>query len=340
MRFAFIADIHLSYYSNDSIVHETGLPDRLHHLQKILFQIVNYCKENKIDKIVIGGDIYHTKSLIHSVAQSILIDFIRLNSDIFFYILDGNHDMSSKSGSGVSGLKSIDKEPNVKTFHEKQKIENILFVPWYNKMVEDIKTNSEDYLITHLGLNEAQLSSGISIISDVSIKDLINRYKTVLLGHYHKPQEIITDQIRVYYVGSILQLDWGEKNEEKRFLVIDTNNDEIKSIPIEGYRKHIVLELTNLNKDQILKRASEFKEQGHHIRIEKVDKDVDMKDIPKNFIVIDKTDRDITNRDIDRSMSEDERLNKILEIREIPVEQRGDYVKSALEIISSSSEEK
>jgi len=203
MKFIFTADLHFSTYNSDQIIKESGFPERLDSLIKTLNNMINYGREHNIKNIVVGGDILHNKNL-----------------------LDGNHDMSSKTIDSVSGLKSLDSEQNVHTIHEIEKIENIMFVPWKYASKEVLKNEKSDYLISHFGLNEGTLSSGISIVSDISIKDLSN-FKFVLLGHYHRGQNITNDNTTLYYVGSPIQLDWSEKNEEKRFLVVDTNLNTI-----------------------------------------------------------------------------------------------------------------
>jgi len=59
MKFAIIADIHLSRYSQDKIEDETHLPERLHSIKTALYEVGNYCIENDITRIIIAGDILH-----------------------------------------------------------------------------------------------------------------------------------------------------------------------------------------------------------------------------------------------------------------------------------------
>lgn len=329
MKFIAIADIHLSLYSQDPI--KSGLPMRLYHLNIMLRNIAEYAMAHNIRVIVFAGDVFHTKSIIHSLAQSILLDFIRHYSDmLIFYVIDGNHDVSSKTGEGVSALKCLDNEFNVRMMHEPKQIDDILFVPWDPRTMKDtIKKAEASYLISHFGLNEASLSSGISIVSDIGLKDL-SHFKNCIIGHYHLPQEVGN----VWIPGSIIQLDWGEKNEEKRFLIVDTNNDLIESIPTEGYKKHIEYELRDDNKDIIFKEAREMKKQGHFVKILKFD-DVDTSRLDDEFRVIDKREKDITNRGIDSSMSTKDKLNKYMEIMKVPQEKKEAYMAKALEVIQT-----
>ncbi len=320
MRYLYTADLHFSNYSNDLVVKETGLSERLHSLVSTLLNMIKYAREARIKTLTIGGDILHNKSVIYSFALSVLIDILKNNSDITFILLDGNHDMSSRTSDCVSGLKSLDAITNVHVIHEIERSENILFVPWKHITKELVQKESADYLISHFGLNEAVLNSGISIVSDISIKDLTN-FKTVLLGHYHKAQELKYKDTDLYYVGSLIQLDRGEKNEEKRFLEVDTDLNTVISIPSIGYKKFYEFTLTEENKQKILDEARELKNFGHEGRLLKTSS-VDTTSIDKECVVVDKQEKDITNRGITSNMSASDKLNRFLEIKGIPEDKR------------------
>lgn len=339
MIFAFIADIHLSRYSQDKVEDETNLPERLHSIKNALYDTAEYCVKNNIGTIVIGGDILHGKSIIYAIAQEIMLQFFDDYKDsIKFYVIDGNHDLSGKSESVVSALRPLQNISNVKWIPYSETYlmedEDILFVPYSTKLPSIIKDRRSKILISHFGLSEGVLNSGMSIVSDISLKDLVGRYQLVLLGHYHKPQEIIRDDISVYYVGSSVQLDWGEKNDEKRFLVVDSDTLEVKSIPTSGYKKHVEIELTEDNKAESFKLAEEARASGDHVKIVMKEK-VDLSDIDSDFNIVDKTDRDITDRGITSSMSEEDKLNRYMEIKEIPDNKKEKYLKVALESIQN-----
>jgi DNA repair exonuclease SbcCD nuclease subunit len=339
MIFAFIADIHLSRYSQDKVEDKTNLPERLHSIKNAIYDTAKYCVQNNIWNIVIGGDILHGKSIIYAIAQDIMLQYFEDFKDkLTFYVIDGNHDLSGKSESVVSALRPLKNISNVKwiphseIYHKED--DDILFVPYSTKLPEIIKDQRSKILISHFGLSEGMLNSGMSIVSDISLKDLIGRYRLVLLGHYHKPQEIIRDDISLYYVGSSVQLDWGEKNDEKRFLIVDSDTLEVESIPTTGYKKHVEIELTENSKEESFKLAEAARASGDHVKLVMKEK-VDLTDIDKDFNIIDKTERDITDRGITSSMSENDKLNRYLEIREIPEAKREQYLKVALESIQN-----
>jgi len=333
MKFLYTADIHLSGYSQDKIVN--NLPERLHSINNVLHEMAKYCIDHDISTFIIGGDILHGKSLIHAMAQSIMLDFFReYQQRLEFIILDGNHDLGGRGVGAVSALKSLDNEPNVMRIGETETIGDIMFVPYSPDMVKHIKSGKAKYLISHFGLSEGILNSGMSIISDLSITDLAGRYEYVLLGHYHKPQMIDREDITLYYVGSPIQIDWGEKNEEKRFLIVDTETEYIESIPTTGYTKYCEYTITNEDKDEVLKVAEQLKSEGHFVKLV-MEETVDTEGMD-DFILIDRRERDITNRGITTSMSMVDKLTRFLEIKEIPKDEIEEYLNTANFIIDEA----
>jgi DNA repair exonuclease SbcCD nuclease subunit len=293
--------------------------------------MASYCYEQEIDTMIIGGDLLHGKSVIYAIAQNLMLEFFRRHRDLTFYVIDGNHDLASRGQDAVSALVSLDSEDNVKRCQDTScPLQNMLLVPYSSSMIPIIKNNKADILISHFGLNEGVLNSGLSIISDLGVKDLAGRYKIVLLGHYHKPQEIITDDIQIYYAGSPIQLDWGEKHDEKRFLVVDSEKLEVESVLTNGYKPYIEFELRKDNIDKVVKAAEICQKAGAHVRIIKKES-IDISKV-KDFVVVDKSDKDITNRGITKSMSDDDVHMKYLEIREIPESDYSLYMDVAKEI--------
>jgi len=338
MLFINSADWHFSNYSSDPVIKSTGLSEKLNSLVTTINNMIQYGRENKIKNQVVGGDVLHNKSVVHTFAMSVLIDLFKNNSDIEFILLNGNHDESSRSSDSVSGLKALDFIPNVHVISEVEKIENILFVPWKHSTKELFQKEKSDYLLSHFGLSEAMLNSGISIVSDISMKDLSN-FKYVLLGHYHKNQYLKNEHTELYYSGSVIQIDWGEKNEEKRFLIVDTIKNTIKSIPTIGYKKYIELEINNDNRVEIIKEVEKYKKDGNKVKLLIKNEFSYVDDIPKDIIVVDKQEKDITQRGLTSGMSSADRLIRYMEIKGIPVGKQTEYKNIALDIIDKVSSE-
>jgi len=335
MKAVITADLHFSMYSQDPII--DGLTARLYYLNNVVRNsILQYAIDNNIQNCIVAGDIFHNKSIIHSKAMAVFIDIINDFNNIHFYLIDGNHDHSKMSGDDVTSLKPLEKYPNVTVIHDPMVIDNIYFVPWNNKIIDNIKnppSNDIKYLISHIGLNEGKLNSGISIISDIKMADLVNKYKYVFFGHYHKPQYIESNGVEFHYIGSPIQLDAGERGDEKRFLSVDFENDKIESIVTTGYKKYFKFKLTENNLEDIDK-IKELKNKGHDVIVEITDTSINLEQIPEDIRVIDKSDIDITNRGINLDMSENDRLQEYLKIKNIPSEEHDMYMKMAINIIN------
>lgn len=338
MKFAVTADVHLSRYGQDKIILESGLPERLDSIKKALYEIAEYCIENDIENIIIAGDLIHNKSIIYTVAQDLIIEYFERFSGITFWVIDGNHDITSKSSESVSALRSISNIKNVNwiPWNESLVQHDILFVPYSHQIVDIIKKSESKILISHFGLSEAQLSNGLSIMTNLKMSDL-KKYQLVILGHYHKPQEIIKDDLQVYYTGSPIQLDWGEKGEEKRFLVFDNETLDIQSIPLTQYKKHIEIEINQDNNQEAIEEAKKALDEGHHVKLIKTD-NVDISKIEKDYNIVDKTETDVTNRGISSTMTQPDRFKRYMEIKEIDENLNEEYLKQALEIVDLSEE--
>ena len=74
------------------------------------------------------------------------------------------------------------------------------------------------------GINPQQLPSGVQYIG---------------LGHLHRPQEI-TAPARTFYAGSLIELDFGEKEQDKRVVVFEAKAGRpasVESVPITAGRR-------------------------------------------------------------------------------------------------------
>jgi len=315
------ADTHLSIYGNDKL--KEGISERLYDIFSMLKVIAQYALEHRITEINIIGDVFNDKDIIYTKSMVLLTTFLEKYRNLNFVLLTGNHDLDNTSEDQVSILQSIDYE-NVTCIIAPVTFNNITYIPYSRNVVKDVETaEPNDILISHFGLNEGVLNSGISMISDIGIKQLKN-FKLVLLGHYHKPQQMTNGVTNLWYTGSPIQKDWGEKHDEKRFLVLDDVTLEVESIPLKGYTKYIELVIEeDSDVKEIIEKSKELRSEGHHVRVRnKGKKGVEADDIQ----IINEVEEDITNRGIDLSMSLTEKAQKYMEIKEIPEEEHKKYM--------------
>jgi hypothetical protein len=77
-------------------------------------------------------------------------------------------------------------------------------------------------------LNNTKTTSGVPL-------EALKSFDAVLLGHIHQPQMV---NERVHYVGSPFQQDWGETNQKKQVILLDTNPLTITPISLSGYPQY------------------------------------------------------------------------------------------------------
>jgi DNA repair exonuclease SbcCD nuclease subunit len=211
-----------------------------------------YPKEQK--NLIIAGDVFHHKNYAHASSKDLLSQFLSFFNDWNIYILAGNHDVSDKTEKPITLFSDLKYNHNKNLVilepGECEILENkILLLPWSKNFLDVLKdkieNNKIEVLISHFGINEAVLNSGLSHIDRVAFKDLSEYFKTIILGHYHKPQILRNDRSKLIYVGSVVQENWGESGDEKRYIIYDSETDDYESIPTL-YPKYILCETDDI----------------------------------------------------------------------------------------------
>ena len=341
MKIIAIGDIHASGFSDDPMIED--YPKRLFYIKQSLEYIIQYGKSHDIKCFIIVGDIYNDKTIIYNEAQNMLTDIFKANEDCRFIMFSGNHDLSSTGSNQKSGIAVFSKFPNVLTYLYDPEVNidiNGVIVPFTNNFIEkmkgeDLKHDIEIYqpkiLYAHVGLNEAVLQSGLSRVDKLKISD-ISQFPLAILGHYHKPQELRGNNTRVYYVGSLIPKDWNDKNEDKRFLVVDTKTLEVESVPLNVpgvarfYEFVIDTNTDEQGRRELFEKAQKLKNQGHHVRVvNKTKQKATEHETIGDMIVLENTEVDITDRGITITQSKMEQCEKYLDIKQI--EDKEEYLK-------------
>lgn len=328
MKIIAIGDIHASGFTDDALIQD--YPKRLFYIKKTLEYIINYGRQNSIKTFIMVGDIYNDKTIIYNEAQNMLTNIFASNGDCKFYMFSGNHDLSSVGEHQKSAIAVFQNFPNVHcTLYNAEYIGGLngIVVPYCHNFLDQVKNISNKVdakiLYAHVGLNEAVLQSGLSKVDKLKISD-ISQFPLAILGHYHKPQNLDGVNSKVYYVGSLIPKDWNDKNEDKRFLIVDTDTLQVTEVPldVEGVSKFYEFVITSNtseeDKDEIFERAKQLKDGGHHVRIvnktkTKMSKDESLGDM----IILEQTEVDITDRGINITQSKLEQCQKYLDIKNI-----------------------
>lgn len=334
MKFIAIGDIHASGFGDDPLV--DNLPARLSYIKKSLEYIVDYGVKQDITSYVLLGDLIHDKTIIYNIAQSMLYEFFKSHENCFFDIISGNHDLSSTGENQKSAIEVFDSLENVNCIVKEPYYcsdNKMLFVPYTNDFIGKVKKykdNDANILIAHVGLNEAVLQSGLSKVDKLKLNDISN-FKLAILGHYHGPQDFGNENTKVWYAGSLIPRDWNDKNESKRFLIVDTETLEVQSVPLNcGVPHFYEIVIPPGATDEVIKEslitAKKYRSEGHHVRVINKNRSK-VKDDVSDIIVLEQQQIDVTNRGITVDQSKLEQCKKYLEIKEIPEEEREEYIK-------------
>lgn len=265
MKIACCADLHLGEFKDFSkeitVVWDfkelcfkkseqgTSVNSRLIDAADCLVQIRRYCIENKIDTLLIAGDIFNNRAsvptIVYNIGYRVLESFML--EGINLYVIPGNHDQKDNTDYPENSLKPFSRimhlfeKPELISFGPKEDSVEVLCIPYTkNKsIVMDAVNNyipnpaSKTHIImTHLGVSGAFTGANSYAMMDAYVPEEL-RYEDVdfvVLGHYHKAQMITGTDDKMFYTGSPLQLNFNDEGEERGFWVLDTIKKETEFV--------------------------------------------------------------------------------------------------------------
>lgn len=260
MRFLHTADLHLGRKLNE-------LP-LLEDQKFLLQQIVEIAVREKIDAVLIAGDIYN-KSSPASDAMMVFDGFLSqlAQNGIKVFMISGNHD----SGNRISYLSSLICKADIYTCEgfdgtlQQVTLEdefgelNIFMMPFVRpaqirKFYPDEEiTSYEDavkVIFQHSSVNESERNillchqfvtgAELSDSEDFAVgtldsmdASLFDAFDYVALGHLHKAQKVKRESLR--YSGSIMKYSLSEANHKKSIVVLNMSETavEVQVLPLE-----------------------------------------------------------------------------------------------------------
>lgn len=264
MKILHLADLHIG----KSILEQSLLKDQ----EYMLDQIIKIIKEKDINTVLIAGDIYD-RSIPSTEAINLLDNFlVTLTKElkIKVLIISGNHDSKERLNFGS---KLFEKEGlYIQTSYDGnlRKIEipdeygfiNFYLLPYlkpadvkaffdcdienYNDAIkkiiekETINEKERNIIVSHQFVTSGTFSPERSDSETITLGgtenvDISNydKFDYVALGHIHRPQKLIKDNIR--YSGTILKYSFSEVNHNKTVPIIEykeKGNLTIELIPL------------------------------------------------------------------------------------------------------------
>ena len=260
MRFLHLSDLHLGKRVNEFSM----LEDQAY----ILKEILNIIDEQKVEAVLIAGDIYD-KVIPSAEAVRLLDDFLtRIAArELPVFLISGNHDSAERVAFGsrlmssrqiyLSPVFESDVEPItisdrygeihiymlpfvkpslVKRVYPEEEI--ITYQDAVNAAVQhmQIDTDKRNILLAHQFVTGAARcdSEELSVggLDDVAAS-IFDGFDYVALGHLHGPQKIGKETVR--YSGTPLKYSFSEANQKKAAVIVDVEEKgkiNIQQIPL------------------------------------------------------------------------------------------------------------
>jgi DNA repair exonuclease SbcCD nuclease subunit len=192
--------------------------------------ILKYCLDNNIKFAIIMGDIFDKSSNIKNEAfVPVFMKFLQMKeAGINLTFILGNHDIYNVNNNSIvetfSPLGRVIKDAEYNPGKG-----NHSFLP-YTKKEEDIE-NHEGVLFTHIPIADFNFDNAFhSTEKHAFSKEFFSEYSLVFTGHFHRHQA----QKNIVYVGSPIQLNFGEMGIEKGFVVLDAIKESWEFVEYTG----------------------------------------------------------------------------------------------------------
>ena len=255
---------------NDIHVSKDNIPE----FQKNWDEALAICEENDIKDIVIGGDLWQSRSsqtlpTLMAVRQAIIK---ATNNGIYLTIAEGNHckvDQESLLGyshlfSGYQLVSVVDDYMKLADLSDNFALYVMSYFPengsFTNKLKEverDLDTTIANILYIHEGINGALAQPNEKEVPTKIFKP----FDAVLVGHYHNRCKI--DGTNIEYIGSSRQHNFGEDEEKGYTILYDDGSYSFVKNQVNIRYKVLDIMSKNLN-DNFLERLHEIKDDGRY----------------------------------------------------------------------------
>lgn len=280
MKILIFSDIHIHPHKKSA--------ERLDHCLEALDWVFSTARKKKIRNVVFLGDLFHDRQKIDVLTYQRTFEIFEKHlskDDLNVHLLLGNHDLWHYQKADVSSVNpfrslkgiTVVATPCVKKISDDDDSFFFAFLPYTHNPIEDLKKVEKEWqskvspeqtkvLGGHISVDGAVWNSRYNTMSDVVIEhdgdmirvgpEIFENWDQVFLGHYHAEQNL---NDKVEYVGSPLQLSFGEAFQKKHIIVFDTETEQKEYIENEFSPRHYIL-----NEDQLDKHDL----KGHFVRLE------------------------------------------------------------------------
>lgn len=264
MKFAHIADLHIG-----KRVHDFSM---LEDQRYILDQMLGIFEEQRVDGILIAGDVYD-KVVPSAEAVQLFDEFITRLAKLKMpvYMISGNHDSAERLSFGAKLFESSDiyisqvYDGNVKKIglEDEYGLVNIYLLPFLKPATvrhvlqrDDIESyedgvmaalqecevdaSQRNILVAHQFVTGADRcdseETSVGGLDNVSA-EVFDKFDYVALGHIHRPQKMGRETLR--YSGTPLKYSFSEVDHKKSVTIVELlekGNVQINTVPLVPMR--------------------------------------------------------------------------------------------------------
>ena len=247
-----------------------GLQERLQHCVDVQDWVFRVAEEKQVDYIWFLGDLFHETEKIDVLNylrtyECFMKHMIDDAHDRDVFLLVGNHDMYLRVRWDINSVKPFSAIPRVqivdKPISMKMGGRQIDWMPHTENPIKEIDSlkslnGQGDILLGHMAIHGALLNTYHGTKSDTLVEydngmvpvdvKIFDGYKKVFLGHYHGAQHL---NDHVEYVGSPLQLTFGEAFQQKHVIILNLETLEKEYVVNDFSPQHLIISPDDVRHD-------------------------------------------------------------------------------------------
>lgn len=240
-RICIISDQHFSCRKNSKLHHDYFLQ----FYNNVFFP---YLKEHNIKTVIDLGDTFDNRRSIDfpAIQWATTNYYDKLQElGIDHHVIVGNHTAYFKNSNKINSPELLLQQyQNITVYPEPTEVTinnlPILFVPWINQENEQqtlnlINKTKANVCMGHLELNGFVAHKG-HVMEDSRDPIAVHKFDKVFSGHFHSR----SDNGKIYYIGNPYEIYFNDVDEERGFIVFDTETLEHEYIN-NPYKLHYQL---------------------------------------------------------------------------------------------------
>ena len=280
MKIIHFADLHIG--SKFERLPEDKKQELNSKLRNAFTYIIEFAKKNNINTIIMSGDIFD-KNAVLIKDKKFFYDTIRLNPNIDFYYIRGNHDSSTKYNDDVSNLHTFEGiqsyvKDNVRIIGYELSDDNEVLYSY-----SPFTTDKFNIMMLHGDIFNSRDNNYIDLkrLEDKNISYFA-------LGHIHKRRNGLIGNGKYEYPGCVIGRGFDETGD-KGFLVLDTDTNTTIFHKVPSFEFETTeVNVTNKNEAEIKTLISNFLDGKKAYLTEikltgKSDFEIDIQDLENTF---------------------------------------------------------